>query len=179
MARYVAFLRGINLGKRRPAMSLLKTLFEEAGFKNVATFIASGNVVFESAAKDRGQLEQQISKHLHAALGYEVECFVRTAEEVLAIGHSEPFRTPIEGITTVHACLLHEPLAAASARKLQKVKTATDEFAIGKREFYWLCRIKINESIIWKHPAMKEIALPSFTMRNMSSVRKLIAQRLA
>ena len=53
------------------------------------------------------------------------------------------------------------------------------EFAIGGREFYWLCRIKINESTIWKHPAMKEISLPSFTMRNMSSVRKLIAQRLS
>ena len=48
MPRYVAFLRGINLGKRRPPMSELKRLFEELGFTNVATFIASGNVLFET-----------------------------------------------------------------------------------------------------------------------------------
>jgi uncharacterized protein (DUF1697 family) len=45
LQRYIAFLRGINLGKRRLPMSQLKALFEELGFREVETFIASGNVV--------------------------------------------------------------------------------------------------------------------------------------
>ena len=53
MTRYVAFLRGINLGKRRVVMTDLKRAFEDAKFQNVATFIASGNVLFDSAVRDR------------------------------------------------------------------------------------------------------------------------------
>ena len=52
MQRYIAFLRGMNLGKRRLPMSRLKELFEELGFNDVETFIASGNVLFSSKVKN-------------------------------------------------------------------------------------------------------------------------------
>jgi uncharacterized protein (DUF1697 family) len=174
----VAFLRGINLGKRRPPMSQLKALFEEIGFGDVATFIASGNVVFSNRAADRAKLEHKISQHLKGALGYDVESFVRGAKEVVAIGASTPFTDEISGTTTVHACLLHEPLPASDAAKLSKVQTPVDAFAVSGREFYWLCRTKINESAVWKDERLRAIRLPSFTMRNMTSIRKLIAQHL-
>lgn len=179
MSRYVAFLRGINLGKRRPPMTELKRLFEELDFRDVATFIASGNVVFSCRAIDRAKLERKISRHLEQSLGYEVETFARTAEEVLAIGAGSPFPEEPSGIATVQVCLLHEPLATAEARKLAQIRTDLDEFAVSGREFYWLCRSKINESKVWQDPRMKSLRLPSFTMRNMTSIRKLIAQRLS
>jgi uncharacterized protein (DUF1697 family) len=118
MPRYVAFLRGIGLGKRRPPMSQLKTLFEEMGFDDVATFIASGNVVFSTRAADRAKLENKISRHLASALGYDVESFVRSEDEVRAIGASEPFAEDVSGATTVQVCLLREALPAADAAKL-------------------------------------------------------------
>lgn len=178
MPRYVAFLRGIGLGKRRPPMSQLKALFEEIGFGDVATFIATGNVVFSSRAADRAKLERKISQHLDSALGYEVESFVRTEEEVLAIGASKPFSEEISGATTVQVCLLREPLPPPDAARLTKIQTPTDAFAVIGLEFYWLCRIKMNESTVWKDERVKAIRFPSFTMRNMTSIRKLIAQRL-
>jgi uncharacterized protein (DUF1697 family) len=55
--RYVAFLRGINLGQRRPPMSRLRALFGEMGFDEVETFIASGNVLFSCRQKNCGRLE--------------------------------------------------------------------------------------------------------------------------
>jgi len=55
MTRYVAFLRGINLGKRRVKMEQLRRHFEGFGLENVATFIASGNVVFDSPRQDRAE----------------------------------------------------------------------------------------------------------------------------
>jgi len=61
MQRYIAFLRGINLGKRRLLMSQLKALFEELGFDDVETFIASGNVVFSSKVTNTSRLESQIA----------------------------------------------------------------------------------------------------------------------
>jgi uncharacterized protein (DUF1697 family) len=72
MQRYIAFLRGINLGTRRLPMSRLRDLFEKLGFDDVKTFIASGNVVFSSKVKDASQLELRIAKHLEASLGYSV-----------------------------------------------------------------------------------------------------------
>ena len=89
MNRYIAFLRGINLGKRRPAMSELKALFEKMGFAEVETFIASGNILFSSKVTDAGKLEAQIAKHLEAALGYDVDTFVRTAAEVVRANLSQ------------------------------------------------------------------------------------------
>lgn len=179
MARYVAFLRGINLGKRRPPMAHLKALFEELGMEDVATFIASGNVIFSCRATDRAKIEQKISQHLHKSLGYEVETFVRTAEEVIAIGSSTPFREELKGSASVQVCLLHEPLEATDVRKLTRIRTDIDEFAAKGRELYWLCRTRTTESTVWQDERMKTLELPSFTMRNMTSIRKLIAQRLS
>jgi uncharacterized protein (DUF1697 family) len=177
--RHVAFLRGINLGKRRPPMARLKALFEEMGFREVATFIASGNVIFSSALQNSRQLEAQISRDLEMALGYEVKAFVRRGEEVVAIGNKQPFDAAIEPGVTVHVCFLHEPLTKATARALEKLRTMHDEFRVIGREYYWLCRIKTNESAVWASPQMKALKLPDATMRNMTSVRKLIAKHLS
>lgn len=178
MPRYVAFLRGINLGTRRPPMSQLKLLFEELGFSDVETFIASGNVIFSTTAKDVQKLEAKIAKHLQSKLGYEVDTFVRTAEDVIAVARSKVFEKEAAQAHAVHVCFLHEPLDAATARKLNQIRGKHDEFKAAGREYYWLCRIKTNESDIWKSPEMKALKLPSCTMRNVTSIQKLVAKHL-
>lgn len=178
MPRYVAFLRGINLGTRRPPMSQLKLLFEELGFSDVETYIASGNVIFNTTAKDVPKLESKIAKHLHAKLGYEVDTFVRSAEDVIAVARSKVFEAEATQAHAVHVCFLHEPLDAPMARKLNQVRGKNDEFKAAGREYYWLCRIKVNESDIWKSPELKALKLPPCTMRNVTSLRKLVAKHL-
>ncbi len=178
MPRYVAFLRGINLGTRRPPMSQLKLLFEELGFSDVETFIASGNVIFSTTAKDVQKLEAKIAKHLQSKLGYEVDTFVRTAEDVIGLAHSKVFEKEAAQAHAVHVCFLHEPIDAATARKLNLIRGKHDEFKAAGREYYWLCRIKTNESDIWKSPEMKALKLPSCTMRNVTSIQKLVAKHL-
>jgi uncharacterized protein (DUF1697 family) len=179
MSRYVAFLRGINLGKRRPPMTELKALFQDAGFTNVETFIASGNVIFDSNSKDQGKLESKIAKHLQQELGYEVDTFVRSAEEVVAIGRSSIFEDEAKKSHALHVCFLHEALSPSDARKLDKIQTKNDAFKAAGREYYWLCRVKIVDSDVWKSPEMKTLRLPDCTMRNMTSIRKLVAKHLS
>jgi len=89
--RYVAFLRGINLGKRRMPMSRLMALFQELGFDCVETFIASGNVLFSARAAEISQLEARIARHLEGSLGYPVDTFVRTTDEVARVGRPKYF----------------------------------------------------------------------------------------
>ncbi len=66
-------------------MEMLRELFAGLKFSNVETFIASGNVIFDTKAAPDQKLEQKIEKHLEAALGYEVGTFVRSIEEIRAI----------------------------------------------------------------------------------------------
>jgi len=70
-------------------MDHLRSLFAGLGFANVETFIASGNVIFDSKAKDTSALERKIEKHLLVILGYEVRTFVRSVAEVAAGAHKK------------------------------------------------------------------------------------------
>src|SRR5207248_3028901 len=91
-----AFLRAINVGGRVVKMDKLRALFETAGFTNVETFIASGNVVFDlSSAKKTQALERSIEAMLRDALGYDVAALVRTGAELKAVAEHEPF-TPAQ-----------------------------------------------------------------------------------
>jgi uncharacterized protein (DUF1697 family) len=182
MQRYVAFLRGMNLGQRRLPMSRLKALFEELDFDDVATFIASGNVLFTTAptgtATGASRLESRIAEHLEAALGYRVDTFVRTAEEVAAVGRAKVFpEDGHEGIT-VHVGFFQQELPPEVARKLVEVRTREDEFRVVGREVYWLCRVRTSDSKVWALPEIKALRLPTSTMRNMTSLRKLVAKHI-
>ena len=109
MPKYVAFLRAINVGGHQVKMDHLRSLFEELGFTNVETFIASGNVIFD--ARSSKSLETKIEKHLLKSLGYEVKTFVRSVPELAAIAKYQPFSADeIEVEThTLYVAFLAEP----------------------------------------------------------------------
>jgi uncharacterized protein (DUF1697 family) len=174
--QYVAFLRGMNLGNRRLEMSRLRELFEALGYDDVATFIASGNVIFSTSERDVKKLESRIAKHLEKSLGYRVDTFVRTLDEVEAIARSTPFpEDGGEGIT-IHVGFVHDELGADVTRGLLAARSSVDEFRVEDREYYWLCRIRTPDSKVWASREVKALSLPTSTMRNMSSIRKLVAK---
>ncbi|HEY1770369.1 MAG TPA: DUF1697 domain-containing protein [Chthoniobacterales bacterium] len=179
MPRYVAFLRGINLGKRRPAMSELRKLFEELRFSQVETFIASGNVIFSIDSTDTARLEREIERRLEKSLGYRVDTFVRSREEVVAIGGRKIFPDEKEPGITVHVGFLHQQLASDIARKLAAVRSRDDALRVIGREYYWLCRVRTSDSKIWSAPELRALRLPTSSMRNLTSIRKLIAKHFA
>ena len=172
--RYVAFLRGINLGKRRVQMSRLRSLLEELGVSDVATFIASGNVIFSAIETSIPRLEAAIAEHLEQALGYEVDTFVRTLARVVAIAESTPFATPRDGEST-YVTFLHNALHARTASALAGIRSEHDRFAVEKLEYFWACSIRSSDSRIWASPEIKSLSLPAGTTRNMTSIRKLVA----
>ncbi len=175
---YVALLRGINLGNRRIKMEDLRALFEALKFRNVDTFIASGNVLFESANRDPGKLEAQIERHLAKSLGYEVDTFVRTRAEIAALATARPFPAAemASAENTIHVGLWKEALEAARARQFAAIRTDVDQFHVDGRNFYWLCRIKTHESKVWALPELRALRLPSATLRNLKAVRRLTAE---
>lgn len=176
MHDYIAFLRGINLGKRRVKMDHLADLFRALKFAKVATFIASGNVVFSAKSTDTAKLEKQIAAHLAHALDYEVDTFVRTRVEVAAIAAFRGFAAAEmdDPTNTIHAGLLTAALSCDQQRGLEACRSDVDEFRVIGREYYWLCRrIKTHESQIWASKELKALKLPSSSMRNLTTMRKL------
>ena len=178
MHHYIAFLRGINLGKRRVKMDRLALCFEELNFTGVATFIASGNVIFSCKSSDDRKLTRRIEQHLAASLGYEVDTFVRTRAEVAAVTAVHPFAPAdmSDPANTIHVGFLTAALPSEQHRGLEACRSDVDEFRVVGRDYYWLCRrIKTHESKIWASRELKALKLPSSSMRNLTTVRKLAA----
>src|SRR3979490_3406651 len=91
MQKYVALLRAINVGGHTVKMDHLRDLFKAIGFTNVETFIASGNVIFDSRSKNTQAVERKIEKHLQETLGYKVAAFVRATAELEGVANYKPF----------------------------------------------------------------------------------------
>jgi uncharacterized protein (DUF1697 family) len=173
--RSIAFLRAINVGGHTVKMDRLRTLFTELGFANVATYIASGNVIFETPKMSTHTLETQIEQHLQHALGYEVITFVRTAPELAAIAAYTPFPPTNEKIHGQYVAFLKAPLSAETRTRLLGLNAETDEFHVHGSEFYWLCRIRLSDSPLFSGTLTKTVGVP-MTLRNVTTVKKLAAK---
>lgn len=174
MPRYIAFLRAINVGGHTVKMERLRALFTELGFANVATFIASGNVIFDSPVEHAPALEQQIERHLQQALGYEVITFLRTCSQLAAVAAYQPFPDTDFDATNhaLYIAFLHAPPTAEAQHKLMRLRTPVDDFHVHDCEIYWWCRTKLSESSFSGALLEKTVGMPA-TMRNVTTVRKL------
>jgi uncharacterized protein (DUF1697 family) len=138
VAKYAAFLRGINVGRaHRVSSGDLRACFEKIGLGDVATFRTSGNVVFDAPGKPAKKLSARIEKALEDALGYDVAVFLRTAKEIRAIAAHEPFPPGAKG-GKLQVSLLSAKPAAAARKKVLALATGDDRLAFGDRELYWL-----------------------------------------
>jgi uncharacterized protein (DUF1697 family) len=92
MARYIALLRGINVGgNKKVPMAQLRALVEGLGFTDVETLLQSGNVVFTSKAKKKpALLEKQLEQAIEAEFGFDVSVLVRTRDELAAAIEANP-----------------------------------------------------------------------------------------
>lgn len=177
MPRYAAFLRAINVGGRTVKMDRLRAVFEGMGFAGVATYIASGNVLFDAASTDPAAVESQVEAGLKGALGYEVATFVRTPSELAAIVAYQPF-APAELDGRGHALyvtLLRSAPRTAARAAIEALRTEVDEFHVRGRALYRLCRGKVSESPLSVSAFEKAVGVDS-TTRNVTTLRKIAAR---
>jgi uncharacterized protein (DUF1697 family) len=177
MPKYVAFLRAINVGGHTVKMDYLRTLFEGLGFTNVETFIASGNVIFDSPSKSAKGLERKIESYLQETLGYAVATFIRSSSELAAIAQYKPFddsELNTAGNTLYIGFMANVPSDIAKAN-LRALATKVDDFHLDGREVYWLCRKSFSQSEISGALLAKTLGMPA-TLRNVTTVKKLAAK---
>ena len=179
MLAYAAFLRAINLGGHTVKMDELRRIFEGMGFAHVETFIASGNVIFETASTNSRELEQRIEESLKASLGYGVATFLRKIAELGEIARCAPFDDPglAAGSSTLYIAFLANPPADPAMQKLLALASPVNQFHASGREIYWLCRTKFSDSGFSGAQLEKALGMPA-TIRNSSTVKK-IAEKYA
>lgn len=165
MTTYIALLRAVNVGGTgKLSMLDLQSWCTELGFHRVETYIASGNVVFDSdlpAPKVQAQLEKRLQSHAGKAVG----TFVRTAAEMRAVLEKNPFSDREPRLT--YAFFLHEPppedaLTAVRGRDHEEIR-------LGRREIYVFYPDGMGQS------KLKIPGAASGTARNLNTVAKLVA----
>ncbi|HUS09257.1 MAG TPA: DUF1697 domain-containing protein [Pyrinomonadaceae bacterium] len=177
MPKYFAFLRAINVGGHTVKMDYLRSLFEGLGFSNVETFIASGNVIFDSSSKSSRSLEKKIETTLEKALGYEVLTFVRSVNELTEIAAYQPFaRSDINAAGhSLYVGFMPDRPGEAAKQGLLSLATKDHDFHVNGREVYWLCRTNFSDSTISGALLAKTLGMPA-TLRNSTTIKKLAAK---
>jgi uncharacterized protein (DUF1697 family) len=176
MPRYIAFLRAINVGGHNVKMEELRALFETFGFSNVETFIASGNIIFETESESVQDLQKWIEAQLHKSLGYEVATFLRTTTEMAEISHYKPFdESKLQAAQALNVAFLAEPLSAETQKALLGLSTEIDEFHVHGCEVYWLCKKKQSESTFSNALFERKLKVQT-TFRGWNTILKLAAK---
>lgn len=161
MTRYIAFLRGINVGGHNVKMERLQTLFAELGLENVRSYINSGNLFFETERTERATLTQAIEQHLQKALGYTVPVFLRTVSELESILSQNAFKD-IELTTDKRfsVTFTKQPLDASLPLPLHSSKQDMDLIAVNPYEAFIVWHIIGGRPPAGKFPAA---VLPAVT----------------
>jgi uncharacterized protein (DUF1697 family) len=177
MQRYVAFLRGMNLGGRRIKNDDLRRHFEEMDLEEVVTFRASGNVIFSIPRREaEGKLASRIEAELDERLGYDVPVFLRSAEEIAAIAPREPFdeKAIAKSKGTLQVSLLKKKPSAMAKRKVLALASEEDQLAIESRELYWLPSGGLLESDLDLKAVEKLLGVD--TRRTMGTIEQIAAK---
>lgn len=168
--RFVAFLRAINVGGRVVKMTELKKMFEEMGLEQVETFIASGNVIFESKKKSAA-LETLIEKELEKKLGYRVATFVRSLDELSALAGASPFADAEK----IYVGFFKEEPSAEAQKKLRSLMNDGEELRFLGREMWWVPAGSVLDTKL-TNPAIERAVGGPTSNRNFNTVQRLVAK---
>ncbi len=173
MAKFVALLRGINVGGNcKVEMSRLKKTFEELGFQNVRTYINSGNVLFESGDENIKKLNALIEARLKETFKFEVKTLLRDAENILMLAQKVPKEWENGGDQKTDVLFLWEDYDSKDSLKLIEPKEGIDTLMYLPGTIVWNVDCKqLNKSGMKKFIGSK--LYKKMTARNVNTLRKL------
>jgi uncharacterized protein (DUF1697 family) len=175
MITYIALLRGINVsGQRMIKMDALREMFADLGFKNIQTYIQSGNIIFQSDQVDCQNLSAAISNKIRDQFGFEVYVMVLKPGELAPVLENNPFlKIRTEEITGLYITLLSQEPEQSNIDKINSRTYIPDKFIISGKTVYLFCpngygRTKLTNSFF--ENKLKVIA----TTRNWKTINELV-----
>jgi uncharacterized protein (DUF1697 family) len=174
MAQYVALLRGINVGGNNIIpMAELKRCFEAQGWLDVATYIQSGNVLFEAGEERPASLSARIEQALLARFKYDARIVLRSHAQMQAVMANAPAGFGSQPDEYRYDVLfLREPVTAAEAMRDLKPKAGVDQAFAGDGVCY-VSRLISRASESFVRQIIKAPVYSSITIRNWNTTVKL------
>jgi uncharacterized protein (DUF1697 family) len=142
----------------------------------VETFLASGNVVFDSPATDGASLERRIEDHLERALGYAVPTLVWSLPALARLADARP-PDGEEGVAagdSLYVVFLPAPADDEMRSRFAALESESDRFRFRERAAYWLIRDKLSDSPLFGPGLAKAVGSVRHTVRNFNTVERLV-----
>jgi uncharacterized protein (DUF1697 family) len=174
MARFVAFLRAVNLEPRWVPMAQARAALEDLGYADVASYANSGNLIFTATGKGVDH-EQVIRDRLESDFGFELTTFVRTARQVTTVASSKPFGD----VHTNHTHFVLFTLTRLTEKERDAVEALSnerDEVVVQGRDVHWLIRARSPETTLGPKKWLDALPGNPTTARNMNLIRRLAAK---
>ena len=171
MQRFIAILRGINVGgHRKIKMADLKQMLANMGFENVETYIQSGNIAFNSN-ESPVKLESNIEKEISKTFGFDVPVIIRNREEMANVINSNPYVDSSE-ITSLFVTFLSSQPGQTEIEKLNQFDVGDDMFIIRGKDIFMKCIGPYHKSKLTNALFEKNLKIKA-TSRNWKTCLKL------
>jgi uncharacterized protein (DUF1697 family) len=175
MTTYISLLRGINVGgQKKVSMKDLKSVYESLGFINVATYIQSGNVVFQSQLKDELLICKKIQKQILELFGFNVPVMIRDLDKFKSIRSINPFKSLNElDSKNLYVTFLFELPESNNSELFNKSDFLPEVFHFNGTEIYLNCvngygKTKLDNNFFERKLKVKA------TTRNLRTINELI-----
>lgn len=175
MAKYAAFLRGINVGGHKALKGQLTGAFEACGFQEVSTSRASGNVLFKAPGRTKPG-EAKLEAALESELGYASQVFIRSASQVAKVAAAKPFgaRQLAASNGKLQVAFLSKPPTGDKRERALALALESDPLALTRSELFWLPAAGTLDSDL-DQKALYGFLGP-WTMRTMGTVEQIAAK---
>ena len=173
MHHWVALFRGINVGgHHRLPMKDLVALMAALGCEDVATYIQSGNVVFNHCEPDARKLSRRISRQVNSEFGFSPDVFLMSVGELAECAAQNPFKSAEANPKTLHVSFLADEAVNADIESLEALCSGGEDFRLTGKVFYLLAPNGIGRSRL-AAKAGKLLGVSS-TSRNWRTVSELL-----
>lgn len=171
--RYIALLRGINVGGNTMiSMAELKKTFAALGFENVVSYINSGNLAFDTRKTDETKLAAKIETAIEKDFGKKVYVMVRDQNEIKALLASNPYDGEFESHKEMHVLFMKSELTGEAKQLLADAVPTGERFSAIGREIYCHLPMGVADSYLGRGQFEKMLRV-SVTARNWRTVQKL------
>jgi uncharacterized protein (DUF1697 family) len=176
---YIALLRGINLGGHKIVkMDQLRKMFEELGFGGVKTYIQSGNVVFNAAARDSASLAKKIEEKIVSQFGFSAAVLVKTAAEIGQIIKNNPLvKEKGVDVSRLHVTFLSSAPDKSLLKILDETDAEDDRFCCVGEAVYLYCPNGYHATKLGNNVLGKMLKVGT-TTRNWRTVNQLYEMTL-
>ncbi len=175
MVKYISILRGINVGgKKVIKMDALRNMYENLGFKNVTTYIQSGNVIFKGNEAELTQITEIISQQIEKDFGFSVPVIVLMIQNLQSIIYNNPFvKDGNKDISHLHVTFLSPDINPSNKNDIESKKQEEEEVSISEKAIYLYCpkgygKTKLNNTFI------ESTLQVTATTRNWKTTTKLL-----